>query len=78
MTNKKEIKIEWCENWIKRQFEKYSGIEVNLFWNMAEASGLWERGTYGSPMSQALEKLIKIETVRNDDGEFLYNAFRLA
>lgn len=78
MTNKKEIKIEWCENWIKRLFEKYVGIEVNLFWNMAEASGLWERGTYGSPMSQALEKLVKLETVRNDDGEFLFNAFRLA
>lgn len=82
MTNKKEIKIEWCENWIKRKFERLTfengGIEVNLFWKMAEASGLWERGTYGSPMSQALEKLTKVETVRNANGEFLYHVFRLA
>lgn len=45
---------------------------------MAEASGLWERGTYGSPMSMALGKLTKIETVYDKDGEFLFNVFKLA
>lgn len=50
---KKEIKVEWCENFIKARFTKHhafpgpnAGIEVNCFWKMAEASGLWERGTY--------------------------------
>lgn len=80
----KEIKVEWCENWIKAQFTKHhafpgpnAGIEVNYFWDIAERSGLWVRGTYGSPMSQALENLVKVETV-NHDGEFCYNVFRMA
>ena len=62
---KKEIKVEWCENFIKSVFEKIpfenGGIEINLFWDKAEKSGLWVRGTYGSPMSKALEKLVKVE-----------------
>lgn len=81
----KEIKVEWCENFIKARLIKHhafpgpgAGIEVNCFWQMAEASGLWERGTYGSPMSMALEKLTKIETVYDKDGEFLFNVFKLA
>lgn len=48
----KEIKVEWCKNFIKTQFTKHQpvlgpniGIEVNFFWKKAEASGLWERGT---------------------------------
>lgn len=49
----KEIKVEWCKNWIKHTFQKHpfenGGIEVNCFWGMAEKSGLWVRGTYGSP-----------------------------
>ncbi len=76
----KNIKVEWCENFIKKAFEKKQckGIEVRCFWNMAERSGLWERGTYGTPMSKALEKLTKIETVSDKDGNFLYHVFRLA
>ena len=81
----KEIKVEWCENFIKSRLIKNhafpgpdAGIEVNCFWQMAEASGLWERGTYGSPMSKALGKLTKIETVYDKDGEFLFNVFKLA
>ena len=81
VTEVKEIKIEWCENWIKAAFGKLpfenGGIEVGCFWKMAEKSGLWIRGTYGSPMSQALEKLVKMETVSRN-GKFLYNVFRLA
>ena len=53
----KNIKVEWCENFIRAAFTKHmppqlknSGIEVDCFWRLAEASGLWVRGTYGSPM----------------------------
>ena len=78
----KNIKVEWCENFIKSAFAKIpfekGGIEVGCFWNMAEKSGLWVRGTYGTPMSEALEKLTKVETVSDDNGKFLYNVFRLA
>ena len=81
----KESKFEWCEIFLKARLIKHhafpgpdAGIEVNCFWQMAEASGLWERGTYGSPMSMALGKLTKIETVYDKDGEFLFNVFKLA
>ena len=72
---KKEIKVEWCENFIKSVFEKIpfenGGSEINLFWDKAEKSGLWVRGTYGSPMSKALEKLVKVEILSD------YTVFRL-
>ena len=72
---KKEIKVEWCENFIKSVFEKIpfenGGIEINLFWDKAEKSGLWVRGTYGSPISKALEKLVKVEILSD------YTVFRL-
>lgn len=77
----KDIKIEWCENFIKSVFKKIpfenGRIEINLFWNKAEKSGLWECGTYGTPMSQALEKLTIVETVSDEDGNYLYSVFRL-
>lgn len=80
--SKKEIKVEWCENWIRSIFAKHpfpgGGFELNLFWDKAEKSGLWERGTYSSPMSQAILNLCKIETVHNDKGEFLYHVIKLA
>lgn len=81
----KNIKIEWCENFIRAAFTKHhafsgpnAGIEVNCFWKMAEDSGLWERGTYGTPMSEALSNLTKVETVHDDNGNFCYNVFKLA
>lgn len=77
----REIKIEWCENFIKKTFAKLpefaTGIEVGCFWNMAEKSGLWTRGTYGSPMSEALQRLVRIKEVRGESGELLYNVFEL-
>lgn len=77
----RKIKIEWCENFIKKTFAKLpefaTGIEVGCFWNMAEKSGLWTRGTYGSPMSEALQRLVHIKEVRGESGELLYNAFEL-
>ena len=75
-----QVKVEWCENFIKKTFEKEKckGIEVGCFWDMAEKSGLWVRGTYGTPMSEALAKLTKVETVSDGSGNFLYHVFRLA
>ena len=81
----KRVKVEWCENFIKAQFTKHhafpgpnAGIEVNFFWKMAETSGLWERGTYGSPMSKALGNLTKVEVVQDDRGNPLFTVFKLA
>lgn len=78
----KTIKVEWCENWIRAQFKKLpsfaNGFERNHFFSMAEKAGLWERGTCGSPFSQALENLTVWEDVRNDKGEHLFYAFKLA
>lgn len=78
----KEVKVEWCENFIKSLFKKMpdgiTGIEINCFWNSAEKSGLWLRGTYGSPMSKALENLTIVETVSDENGKFMFNVFRLA
>lgn len=81
----KNVKVEWCENFIKARFTKHhafpgpnAGIEVGCFWKMAEASGLWERGSYGSPMSEALSNLTKVESVLDDNGNFCYAVFRLA
>jgi hypothetical protein len=79
----KQVKVEWCENFIKATFKKHvfspnGGIEANLFWKFAEESGLWERGTYGTPMSKALGNLTKVEIVSDDEGNFLYNVFKLA
>lgn len=77
----KNIKVEWCENFIKSVFEKIpfenGGINTGLFWEKAEKSGLWVRGTYGTPMSEALEKLTIVDTVSDDNGKFLYHVFRL-
>lgn len=57
----KEIKVEWCENFIKSKFKKLPdfarGFETNCFFKMAAAAGLYTPGTYGSPMSQALALL---------------------
>ena len=81
----KQVKVEWCENFIRAQFTKHhafpgpnAGIEINCFWKMAEKSGLWERGTYGSPMSEALGNLTVVDSVHDDEGNFLFNVFRLA
>lgn len=81
----KNIKVEWCENFIKARFTKHhafpgpdAGIEVGCFWNMAAASGLWERGTYGTPMSEALEKLTKVEIISDENGKYIYSVFKLA
>ena len=77
----RKIKVEWCENFIKKTFAKLpefaTGIEISCFWDMAEKSRLWERGTYGSPMSQALEKLTTVKAVNGDNGEPIFYIFEL-
>ena len=81
----KNVKIEWCENFIKAAFGKHhafsgrpdAGIEINYFWKMAHAAGLWEPGIYDGPMTRALEKLVTVETIHGDNGEAIYNVFRL-
>lgn len=80
----KRIKVEWCENFIKAQFTKHhgrpgpnAGIEVNYFWKKAVASGLYESGTFGSPMSVALSNLTRVETVLDDRGNYSYTVFKL-
>ena len=81
----KQVKVEWCENFIRAQFTKHhafpgsnAGIEVNCFWKKAEKSGLWERGTYGSPMIEALVNLTVVDSVHDDEGNVLFNVFRMA
>lgn len=80
----KNIKVEWCKNFIKARFTKHhafpgpnAGIETNYFWDMAEASGLWERGTYGTSMSKALEELTIVEIISDENGNYLYSVFKL-
>jgi len=76
----KKIELEWCKNWVKKTFAKLpegiTGIEANNFWKLAEKSRLWEKGTYGTPMSDALSELTNVETI-TQNGEFLYHVFRL-
>ena len=77
----REIKVEWCENFIKAAFRKHvpegGGIQTECFWNMAEKSGLWERRTYDTPMSKALENLTTVEAVKDIHGNFAYHIFKL-
>ena len=77
----KNIKIEWCENWIKRTFEKLpsgiTGIERGCLFSMAEKAGLYEHDTYGTPLSEALANLTKCKIVNDNNGNFAYHAFQL-
>lgn len=75
----KAVKLEWCENFVKATFAKNQCRRINteLFWKLAEDAGLWERDTYGTPMSEALAKLTTVEAVSHDDGNYLYLVFCL-
>lgn len=79
----KEVKVEWCENFIRAAFTKHhpfpgGGIEVSCFWKMAKKSGLWLSGVYNTPMSQALQNLTVLEDVTDETGKRLYSVFKLA
>lgn len=71
----KEIKVEWCENWLKKTFEKLprgiTGIEMGCLFQMAERAGLYVANTYGSSFSKALTNLTK------NDYNGSYHSFRL-
>lgn len=77
----RQIKVEWCENFIKAYFRKHvpegGGVYTGCFWDAAEKAGLWERGTYGTPMSKALEKLTKVEAVHDSKEKILFYVFKL-
>ena len=86
--NTSSVTQEWCENFIKSLFRKHfkgwpperrrnAGFATWVFWDLAENSGLWKRGTYGTPMSMALERLCVIDHVCDDDGKYIYSVFRL-
>ncbi|PXV88431.1 hypothetical protein C8E03_108158 [Lachnotalea glycerini] len=79
MKKTKNIKVEWCENFIKSTFGKIpkfaKGIETNCFFEMAEKSGLYIKGTYGSSMSKALENIAEVKIVQDDNGNYMYSTF---
>lgn len=81
MESVKEIKVEWCKNFIKKTFERLpegvTGIYVGLFWKKAENSGLWVKGTYGTPMSRALGDLVDVYGIEDVNGNVTYYVFRL-
>lgn len=77
----KQIKIEWCENWIKALFARLArydanGIYTEHFWDLAVKAGLYERDTYGTPMTQALSNLCCVMDVVDDRGCTLYSVFK--
>jgi hypothetical protein len=74
-----EKKITWCENWLKKTFSKYKGIERNLLFEMAAKAKLYTPGTYGSELSKALQNLnVQCDAVKHaETGEFLYYAFHM-
>lgn len=81
MKNYNEMYVELCKDFIKEffcgAFCKNGGVESGCFWNEAEKSGLWVRGTFGTAMSKALEEIAFVETVSDENGNFLYNVFKL-
>lgn len=75
----KEIKVEWCENFIKEQFKKHNckGIYTNLMFDMAEKAGLYIKGVYGSAFSQALENVTNVKNEYDINGNYIYSTFVL-
>ena len=77
-----EKKITWCENWLKKTYEKHpfpgGGIERNLLFEMAAKAGLYTPNTYGSEFSTAIGNVgLKVETICDENGDFLYHSFKL-
>lgn len=57
------VSTEQCEQFIRNLFKEndYKEINANGFWREAELSGLWVRGTFDSPMTSAVLKLLKVK-----------------
>lgn len=72
-----EIKLALCREFVKMVFAKHKCVERNLFFKMAEEVGLYAPNTFGTEISQVLSEMITVETISDEDGIFLYNAFHL-
>lgn len=68
---------EFYKSGFQKNALKGGGIYAEYFWDMAKKSGLWECETYSSPMSEALEKLTKVEIVNDENGNYIYSVFKL-
>lgn len=77
----REVKVEWCENWIRALFDRIRpygrAVETNLFWRMAQEACLYEPNTYGSPMTQAIEKLCNVRFAIDENGNHKYSVFEM-
>lgn len=77
----KQIKVEWCENWIRAKFAKHpfpgGGFERGHFFKMAEKAGLFQPNVYGGPFSRALSNLCEANTKFDDNGNVSYYFFTL-
>ena len=64
---------------ILEQFQKRdcTGIECECMFDMAAAAGLYEKGTYGSKFSDALQDLCDIFYKYDECGKWIYNVFVL-
>lgn len=64
---------------ILEQFQKRDcrGIECECMFNMAAEAGLYEKGTYGSKFSDALQDLCDIFYKYDEYGKWIYNVFVL-
>ena len=75
----KTIKVEWCENFIKAYFKKHNckGVYTKLMFEEAEKAGLYVKGTYGSPFSEALSRTTKVVSNYDLNGDYAYSSFEL-
>jgi hypothetical protein len=75
----KNIKIEWCENFIRAYFKKHNckGVYTKLMFDEAEKAGLYVKGTYGSPFSEALSRITKVVDNYDINGNYAYSSFEL-
>lgn len=75
----KNIKVEWCENFIRAYFKKHNckGVYTKLMFEEAEKAGLYVKGTYGSPFSEALSRVTKVVDNYDINGNYAYSSFEL-
>jgi hypothetical protein len=75
----KNIKVEWCENFIRAYFKKHNckGVYTKLMFEEAEKAGLYVKGTYGSSFSEALSRITKVVDNYDINGDYAYSSFEL-
>lgn len=73
--------INLCKQFIKDFFEEHcipgGGVYTECFFEAAEKSKLYVKGTYGTPMSKALSELVNVEPVSDKNGKVKYYVFKL-